>query len=74
MKRNCCSTCHREIDSRDFYVETKKGKTCSDCLAWGGPLKAESTHLFKPRGPKEHKVQPKKQGANVIPIPLKKAL
>ena len=74
MKRNCCSKCRQEIDSRDFFVESKSGKICSDCLVKAGPVEPESAHLFKMRGPKGQRPQPKKQKAAVIPLSFKEAL
>jgi len=74
MKQNLCSKCHQEIDSRDFFMESKNGKICSDCLVQSGPMEADNAHLFKPRGPKGKRPQAKKQTATVIPLSFKKAL
>jgi len=74
MKRNCCSTCCQEIDSKDFYLESKRGKICSDCLVKAGPIDAESAHLFKPRGPKGQKPPEKERRCTGALLSLKEAL
>lgn len=74
MKRNRCSQCRQEIDQRDFFVETRKGKICSDCMVKAGPVEDDCAHLFKPRGPKGHKPQPKKRSGKVIALQFKEAL
>ena len=73
MKRHCCSKCSREIDSQDFFMESKDGKICSDCLIAAGPIEPESAHLVKVRGPKGQQPR-KKERAVVIAMPLKQAL
>lgn len=75
MKQNRCSKCQQEIDSQDFFMESKGGKICSDCLVKSGPVEAENAHLFKPRGPKGQTVKrPKERRGAVIVLPLKEAL
>lgn len=74
MKNNVCCKCHCEIDSQDFFMNSKNGKICSDCLVNQGPLEAENAHLFKPRGPKNKSPKPKEQRGAIITLPLKEAL
>ena len=74
MKQNCCSKCHQEIESQDFFMKSKSGKICSDCLVKAGTVEAESAHLFKPRGPKGEKKPAMKRSGMVIAMPLKEAL
>lgn len=74
MKRNCCSNCGFKIETHDFYMETRSGKICSDCLIGEGTVLASTAHLFKLRGPKGKVRQKGKERASVIQLPLKEAL
>ncbi len=74
MKRNCCSKCHQEIERQDFFMQSRSGKICSDCLVKAETVEAESAHLFKQRGPKGEKPPAAKKSGMVIAMPLKEAL
>lgn len=71
MKRNACSQCRREIGSLDFYMESKSGKICSDCLMEIEPVVAEDVHLFKRREQGEMR---DRRSAGTISLHLKEAL
>lgn len=74
MKIKCCSTCHQEIDQKDFFLETRKGKICSDCLVQAGPVEDDCAHLFKPRDPRGQRAPIRKQTGKIIVVPFKEAL
>ena len=75
MKQNCCDECQQEIDKNDFFMESKSGKICSDCLVMSGAVEAENAHLFKLRGSKaQNKTRLKEQPGAVLTLPLKEAL
>lgn len=74
MKQNRCSKCREEIDSRDFFMESKGGKICSDCLVAAEPVEDENTHLFKSRTPKGNGVQAKKERPVLELLSFKEAL
>ncbi|MDC0335586.1 hypothetical protein OAN24_01635 [Pseudodesulfovibrio sp.] len=73
MKRICCSKCREEIGSHDFFMVTKGGKICSDCLVKAEAKTTPSAYLFKQRGPKGQTPQAKEK-SNVIVLPFKEAL
>ncbi|QJB55717.1 hypothetical protein [Pseudodesulfovibrio sp. zrk46] len=74
MKQKRCSKCRQEIDPRDFFMECKDGKICSDCLVAAEPVDAENVHLFKPCGPKGNGTQVKKQKPVLELLSFKEAL
>ena len=74
MKRICCSRCREEIGHHDFFMRTKGGKICSDCLVKEAPVQPDAVHLFKQGGPKDKKAPQKEKGGIVIALPLNEAL
>ncbi|MBC17473.1 MAG: hypothetical protein CL942_14545 [Desulfovibrio sp.] len=71
MKRNRCNECQQEIDRHDFFMETKKGKICSDCLVESGPVEPDTAHLFTAQQTRHDK----QDGSGVLlTLPLKEAL
>ena len=73
MKKACCCKCKQEIEDHDFYVNSRQGKICSDCLIQAGSVDDDCARLFKPRGPKAPKNASKSIGAALF-LPAKKAL
>ncbi len=72
MNRHHCDQCRNEIDSNDFYMISRSGKICSDCLMVAGPIETGSAYLFRRGNPK--KEQPKTRNVGSRPIVLEEAL
>ena len=73
MKKNSCCKCRQVIDEHDFYMNSREGKICSDCLVQAGPIDEDCAQIFKPRGPKTPKNTSKSTGAMAL-VPSKLAL
>lgn len=71
MKRNRCNECHQEIERYDFFMETKHGKICSDCLVEPEAVDADTAHLYATKKTKEETLD---GNGILLTFPLKEAL